>query len=135
MNRRTALIAATAMPGTALAQSPHAGHGAPAARGEPASTREFRAANAAMHRAMEIRYSGNADRDFVAGMIPHHEGAVEMAKVALEHGKDPEVRALAQKVIAAQEAEIKEMQAWLDKRGAKPAAAADGEVDHEAMGH
>ena len=68
------------------------------------------------------------------GMIPHHVGAVEMAKVALEHGKDPEVRALAEKVIAAQEAEIKEMQAWLDKNGVKaekPLTAAD----HAAMGH
>ncbi len=68
------------------------------------------------------------------GMIPHHMGAVDMAKVALEHGKDPEVRALAQKVIAAQEAEIKDMQAWLDKKGVaaeKPLTAAD----HAAMGH
>eukprot|EP01031_Cornospumella_fuschlensis_P005412 gene5412-6735_t len=100
MNRRTALIAATSAPlaGTALAQSPHAGHGAghgaPTARNEPASTREFRAANAAMHRAMEIRYSGNADRDFVAGMIPHHEGAIEMARIVLRHGTDPEVKRL-----------------------------------------
>jgi uncharacterized protein (DUF305 family) len=57
-----------------------------------------------------------------------------MAKVALEHGKDPEVRALAQKVIAAQEAEIQDMQAWLDKKGVKadkPLTAAD----HAAMGH
>ena len=60
--------------------------------------------------------------------------ALHMAKVALEHGKDPEVRALAQKVIAAQEAEIKDMQAWLDKKGVaaeKPLTAAD----HAAMGH
>lgn len=100
-----------------------------------AAQKAYASANDKMHKAMGVSIDTDADIAFMQGMIPHHQGAVEMAKVALEHGKDPEVRALAQKVIAAQEAEIKEMQAWLDKRGAKPAAAADGEVDHEAMGH
>lgn len=98
-----------------------------------AAQKAYAAANDKMHAGMgEI--SEDADVAFMQGMIPHHVGAVEMAKVALEHGKDPEVRALAEKVIAAQEAEIKEMQAWLDKKGVKaekPMTAAD----HAAMGH
>jgi uncharacterized protein (DUF305 family) len=68
---------------------------------------------------MMAPHSGDADVDFVADMIPHHQGAVDMAKVVLQFGKDPEVRKFAEGVISAQEAEIQWMNEWLAKNGPK----------------
>ena len=75
----------------------------------------FHGVNMKMHRAMDIAFTGNADVDFVKGMIPHHAGAIDMAKVVLAFGKDPEVRKLAESIIKAQETEIAQMQDWLKK--------------------
>jgi uncharacterized protein (DUF305 family) len=86
---------------------------------ERPSTAGYKAAMDKMHAAMMVEYTGDADIDFVQGMIPHHQGAIEMAKVVLANGKDPEIRKLAEGVVKAQEAEIKEMQAWLAAHPAK----------------
>jgi uncharacterized protein (DUF305 family) len=93
------------------AQDDHAGHGDADATSPAAEA--FAAANARMHAAMDIPPSGNPDVDFIRGMIAHHQGAVDMSRILLDHGSDPEVRAFAEAVIAAQEEEIGWMQDWL----------------------
>ena len=77
----------------------------------------YQGANNKMHAAMAITYSGDADVDFAKGMIPHHEGAIDMAKIVIAFGSDPEIRQLAEGIIKAQESEIALMQEWLKKKG------------------
>ncbi len=115
-----ALFATLGLAGLALAQG-HQGHGShgaatPATADSPA-TKDYKAANDKMHKEMNISFSGDADVDFARGMIPHHQGAVDMAKVVLAHGKDPELRKLAEGVITEQEKEIAFLRDWLKKRG------------------
>ena len=73
-----------ALPLLALAQGQsHGGHSTPMQRqssSEAPSTKGYREANTKMHRDMDIAYSGDPDVDFVRGMIPHHQGAIDMAK-------------------------------------------------------
>lgn len=59
----------------------------------------------------------NPDAAFALGMLPHHVGAVDMAKIQLRYGRDPEMRDLAQRILDAQQGEIDEMQGWLDEHG------------------
>jgi DUF305 family protein family protein len=117
-----ALAAATAV---FLGAAPHGGHGmaeppAPDAPLAVSKDRPFQelmdASMHRMHAGMEgAPRSGDPDRDFVTQMIPHHQGAVDMARILLVHGADPELRQLAKGIIAEQQNEIQLMRAWLEK--------------------
>ncbi len=85
------------------------------ADGDTASTKAYKQADMDMMQAMAVEYTGDADVDFRLKMIPHHQGAIDMAKVALEYGVDPDTKAMAEAIIAAQEREIAKMKAWLEK--------------------
>jgi uncharacterized protein (DUF305 family) len=104
--------------GSAAAQEVqhHAPGHAPA---DDPATQAYLAASERMHRDMAIEFTGNPDVDFARGMIAHHQGAIDMARALLEHGQDPEIRALATAIIAAQEQEIAFLRSWLEKRADK----------------
>jgi len=87
----------------------------PAGKPTPATV-EYRKSMRSMHRDMAVIYSNDADKDFAALMIPHHQGALEMAQTELKYGKDPELRELAQQIVDAQQKEIALMRAWQAKQ-------------------
>ena len=93
----------------------HGGAAAESSLSAAGAVEAYRAANMAMHEAMDIEFTGDSDIDFARGMIAHHQGAIDMARVVLEHGKDPDLRQLAEEVVEAQEDEITFLRNWLAK--------------------
>lgn len=78
----------------------------------PPADQALHQADDAMMKAMNVPMTGDPDKDFVAMMIPHHQGAVAMAEVEVQYGKDPEMRKMAKRIIAAQKIEVTRMQEW-----------------------
>lgn len=92
---------------------------------EPPAWKDLVASMYQMHEAMaSSKPSGNTDLDFVRLMLPHHQAAVDMAKVLLLHGNDPQMRRLAQEIIAEQQSEIDLMELWLKKHDSSPGSPA-----------
>lgn len=125
MMSASAIIPKVAYVSMAAAQHDHAhGPDAPSSWSQgDAFARSLSAAMDRMHNDMTAPPpTGDADRDFLATMIPHHEGAVEMARLVLIHGKDPLVRRLAEEILAGQQSEIESMRARLQilKNGVDP---------------
>lgn len=91
------------------------GHDIHATTGPTEADKLYADGEAQMHRLMASASGKTADEAYINKMIAHHEGAVAMARTALEHAKDPQVRQWAQAVITAQETEIAQMKAWKTK--------------------
>jgi uncharacterized protein (DUF305 family) len=125
------ILAACLLATPATAQSKKAPMGGMSMNGSPAATppapgsspssAAYRAAMETMMQHMETPYTGNADHDFVTGMLPHHQGAVDMAKIELQYGRDPALKKLARDIIASQTQEQAFMRNWL-ARHPMPAA-------------
>ena len=113
------IAAASLLLGVTLRASAHEGHAAPgtapdaASRSSLAEEAPFLAENdAAMTRMMDgmaVKPTGDVDRDFVAMMVPHHQGAIDMAVAVLRHGHNEQLRRLAQEIIVTQQQEIAAM--------------------------
>lgn len=106
--------------GASTASGEHAGHAAmPAATdqsGGPATPAYEATMNEPMMQGMRHPYP---DVAFMLGMIPHHQGAIDMARVQLQYGANAETKSFAEHVIAEQEAEIRQMRQWLERRGVR----------------
>ena len=119
LSRASLLIAACSVAAAAVTATAVSNHAAFASENDAAMTR--------MMAGMEIRSSGDVDRDFAAMMIPHHQGAIEMAQAELRYGNNEQLRRIAQEIIVEQQQEIAAMHLALDQP-LPPSAAAPTQV-------
>ena len=93
---------------------------------------ESRAAMNSMMADMNVRPSADVDRDFAAMMIPHHQGAIDMAEAELRHGRNEQLRRIAQEIIVDQQQEIAAMHLALADESSAPASAPGEHADPES---
>ena len=124
------LAVAVLLVGPGVAQTPYEHGNPPPQEATPAGTagqsfhRAMAEAMDRMIKDMSIRHTGDPDRDFAAMMIPHHQGAIDMAKVQLQFGRDPILRRLAQAIIVEQQQEIDVMRQELSRLPSSSSASA-----------
>ncbi|MDO8874574.1 MAG: DUF305 domain-containing protein [Pseudolabrys sp.] len=106
---RTTIFSALAMTMIALAT--------PANAQQSAASKGYMDAMSKMQADMPKDHNSDLDVGFAQMMIPHHQGAIDMAKVELQYGKDPMLRAMAEKMIKDQEKEIADLEKWLKGKG------------------
>ena len=135
------VIALTGATGYALTQTamsadmPNMDHSAMVMANGTDATKGYETAMAGMMKGMMQSMTGKPELDFVQGMLPHHQGAIDMAKVVLQFGKDPEIKKLAENVVKAQEGEIAVMKDWLSKanQASFPVVAGSAKANEQAM--
>lgn len=116
--RAIGLAACLAVAPVAYAQTDHGGHAGHGAAAQGASATYMEAMDRMNDDMAAMTMTGKPGVDFALMMIPHHESAIDMARAYLESGEgDPEMTALSQEIIAAQESEIAFLRSWLEKNG------------------
>ena len=103
------LLVAFALPSHVLAHESHAAATPAAAVADAPFYKENEAAMSKMMAAMDVKPTGDIDRDFVAMMTPHHQGAIDMAVIELRYGKNEQLRRIAQEIVVEQMQEIAAM--------------------------
>ena len=131
------LVAFAALP-LAFAHEAHQPAQQAATPDEGAFLAENEAAMARMMSAMEAKPTGDIDRDFVAMMVPHHQGGIDMAVLELRYGKNEQLRRIAQEIIVSQMQEIAAMKLAIGEQvpASVPAPTQDGRMpahDHMNM--
>lgn len=124
---RTILSVVSVLALSALCDSPAftAGLQTDATSNEAPFLAENNAAMTRMMDAMSTRPTGDADRDFVAMMVPHHQGAIDMAQAELRYGHNEQLRRIAQEIVVEQQQEIVAMRVALGQALSPPAPARD----------
>lgn len=111
------LIAACALTASSVALAQGAGGAASSPSGgmNHGSDQMHQSMMSGMQQMQGMKPTGDTDKDFATMMRMHHQQALDMAKVELQHGKSPELKAMAQKIIKDQQKEIAELDKWLAK--------------------
>ena len=110
-------VAAFALASAVMWAGPSSAHGTDHADEVAEPLAGYRGAMQAMNQDLTtMRSTGNADRDFAALMARHHQAAIEIARVELQHGRDPEMRRAAQEMIQKQQQEISDLRTWLARQ-------------------
>jgi uncharacterized protein (DUF305 family) len=130
-NRALPLIMIILIPTLAFAMLQHGSH--PQSRMLPVDSQwgELAGSMDKMHAAMtSIQPSGDTDVDFVRLMLPHHQAAIDMARTELARGTNPQIRRLAEEIVADQQSEMELMQLWLKQRQPDHTSAARPGMEH-----
>ena len=137
--RHLVIAAAIALAAPGLARAQHQGgssdHAAGAKAGAGASMQMHEHMMQGAKQSMHMKMSGDVDRDFATMMRHHHQMGIRMAEDEVKNGKDPQMKALAQKIIESQKAESRQFDQWLQAHGGKASSPAAGHGASDGSGH